>query len=71
MTVADPAEGGILRRLRRRGRPAGPAPASPQLPDPAKPPGNRGDWDRAALTNVDITELVKQEIRTRTRPWEK
>ena len=25
----------------------------------------------AALTNVDITELVKQQIRTRTRPWEK
>ena len=71
MTVLDePAEGGILRRLRRRGRPAGPEP-TPELPDPGKPPGNRGDWDRAALTNVDITELVKREIRTRTRPWQK
>jgi len=69
MTVADPTEGGLLRRLRRRSRAA--ATATPQLPDPGKPPGNRGDWDRAALTNVDITEVVKQEIRTRTRPWQK
>jgi hypothetical protein len=41
------------------------------LPDPAKPPGNRGEWDAAALTNVDITELVKRQIRTTTRPWQK
>jgi hypothetical protein len=41
------------------------------LPDPAKPPGNRGEWDRAALTNVEITELVKRQIRTTTRPWQK
>ena len=72
MTMADPAEGGLLRRLRnlRRRTPllADPTPA---LPDPAKPPRNRGDWDQAALTNVDITEVVKQEIRTRTRPWQK
>ncbi|TME48885.1 MAG: succinate dehydrogenase/fumarate reductase iron-sulfur subunit [Chloroflexi bacterium] len=60
----------IGRELLRR--PASPAAeATPALPDPAKPPRNRGDWDEAALTNVDITELVKQQIRTRTRPWEK
>jgi hypothetical protein len=41
------------------------------LPDPAKPPGNRGEWGAAALTNVEITELVKQQIRTTTRPWQK
>jgi len=51
-----------------------PAPASFTLfalPDPAKPTANRGSWESAALTNVDITELVKGQIRTRTRPWEK
>ena len=41
------------------------------LPDPALPPANRGEWDRAALTNVEITELVKRQIRTTTRPWQK
>jgi hypothetical protein len=56
-----------LLRSRRSGNASGQAP----LPDPAKPPGNRGSWDSAALTNVDITELVKGQIRTRTRPWEK
>jgi hypothetical protein len=45
--------------------------AGQALPDPAKPPGNRGEWDAAALTNVDITELVKRQIRTTTRPWQK
>jgi hypothetical protein len=38
------------------------------LPDPAEPPGKRGTWDEAALTNVEITELVKQQIKTVTRP---
>jgi len=70
VTVAEPPRGGIFGRLRRRQRPQGGAP-TPALPDPAKPPGNRGEWDQAALTNVDITELVKREIRTRTRPWQK
>ena len=70
MTVAEPPRGGILGRLRRRSRPQGTS-ATPALPDPAKPPGNRGDWDQAALTNVDITEVVKSQIRTRTRPWQK
>jgi hypothetical protein len=35
------------------------------------PPRNRGDWDHAALTNVDITEMVKRQIQTRTKPWQK
>lgn len=55
----------ILDRLRRTRR------SGDGLPDPAKPPQNRGEWDRAALTNVDITEVVKDQIRTRTRPWNK
>jgi len=59
----------MLDRLRPR-RPRAPGP-TPALPDPAKPPQNRGSWERAALTNVDITEVVKRQIRTNTRPWEK
>ena len=38
------------------------------LPDPAAPPTKRGTWDKAALTNVAITELVKRQIKTVTRP---
>jgi len=41
------------------------------LPDPGKVPQARGTWDEAALTNVDITELVKRQIHTVTRPWTK
>ena len=58
----------LLRRTRRLGA-RGAADAA--LPDPAKPPENRGRWERAALTNVEITELVKRQIRTTTRPWQK
>jgi hypothetical protein len=57
----------IVKRMRPR--PTGPL--GETLPDPAKPPGNRGDWDAAALTNVEITELVKSQIRTHTKPWQK
>ncbi|MGH7722058.1 MAG: hypothetical protein ACRENL_04375 [Candidatus Dormibacteria bacterium] len=61
---------GLLDHIRRvRPQPAGPS--GRPLPDPAKPPGNRGDWDSAALTNVDITELVKDQIRNTARPWQK
>ena len=70
MTMARPRMGALLERLRRRNRDEAPPGGSP-LPDPAKPPRNRGDWDEAALTNVDVTELVKRQIRTRTRPWQK
>ncbi|HEV7679355.1 MAG TPA: hypothetical protein VGQ42_12370 [Candidatus Dormibacteraeota bacterium] len=41
------------------------------IPDPAKVPTARGTWEEAALTNVDITEVVKRQIRTVTRPWTK
>jgi hypothetical protein len=34
-------------------------------------PTARGTWEEAALTNVDITEVVKRQIRTVTRPWMK
>jgi hypothetical protein len=57
----------VVKRLRSRPRGS----SGQALPDPAKPPGNRGEWDRAALTNVDITELVKRQIRTNTTPWQK
>ena len=65
-----PRPGELLERLRRRRAGASP-PQGEVLPDPAKPPGNRGSWESAALTNVDITELVKSQIGTRTKPWEK
>ena len=68
MTMARPRMGRLLARLRRRSSDAG-SPGPDALPDPSKPPRNRGDWDHAALTNVDITEEVKREIRTQTRPW--
>jgi hypothetical protein len=61
---------GLVDRIRRM-RPPPTGAAGQALPDPAKPPGNRGEWDAAALTNVDITELVKRQIRTTTRPWQK
>lgn len=49
---------------------AKPAPAS-SLPDPSLPPTRRGEWEQAAVTNVEITEAVKRQIRTITRPWNK
>ena len=55
----------------RRIRPRATGSQGEVLPDPAKPPANRGDWDSAALTNVEITELVKRQIRTTTLPWQK
>lgn len=45
--------------------------AADNLPNPADPPGARGEWERAALTNVQITELVKRQIGCVTRPWNK
>jgi hypothetical protein len=59
-----------------------PAPAEPEavrtgegdqgsLPDPSRPPGNRGPWEEAALTNVAITEVVKRIIGSVTHPWNK
>jgi hypothetical protein len=61
---------GLIERLRAMRPPAG-GTSREQLPDPAKPPSNRGEWDQAALTNVEITELVKRQIRTTTLPWQK
>ena len=58
-----------MKWLPRRPSPA-PA-AAPSLPDPAQPPQRRGTWQEAALTNVDITELVKREIGSVTRPWQR
>jgi hypothetical protein len=58
----------MLGRLRRRQRSTA---TGEVLPDPGLPPSNRGSWDRAALINTDITELVKREIHTKTKPWQK
>ena len=41
------------------------------IPDPGKVPTARGTWEEAALTNVDITEVVKRQIRSVTPPWKK
>jgi hypothetical protein len=61
---------GLIERLRAM-RPGPKGPNQALLPDPAKPPANRGEWGEAALTNVEITELVKRQIRTNTLPWQK
>ncbi len=58
----------LLGRLRRRQRSAA---TGEVLPDPSVPPGNRGSWDRAALVNTDITELVKRQINTKTKIWQR
>jgi len=59
--------------LRRRRRASDPQPVveGRSIPDPGKVPTARGTWEQAALTNVDITEVVKRQIRTVTRPWMK
>jgi hypothetical protein len=43
----------------------------PPVPDPALVPTRRGTWDQAALTNVDVTEVVKRQLGTVTPPWKK
>ena len=58
----------LLGRLRRRQRSEA---TGEVLPDPSIPPGNRGSWDRAALINTDITELVKRQINTKTKIWQR
>jgi hypothetical protein len=66
--VSSEAPKSFLRRLRRRQRSAA---TGEMLPDPSIPPGNRGSWDRAALINTDITELVKRQINTKTKIWQR
>ena len=46
-------------------------PMPAHLPDPGKPPGNRGSWEQAALVNIAITERIKRELGTNTPPWKK
>jgi hypothetical protein len=58
----------IFDRLRRRQRSAA---TGEVLPDPSVPPRNRGSWDDAALVNTDITELVKRQINTKTKVWQR
>ena len=66
--MSSEAPKSFLRRLRRR-QPS--AATGEMLPDPSIPPGNRGSWDRAALINTDITELVKRQIKTKTKIWQR
>lgn len=42
-----------------------------EIPDPGLVPTARGSWEQAALTNVDITEVVKRQLGTVTPPWKK
>jgi len=56
---------------RRRRAPESEPDGGRHIPDPGKVPTARGTWEEAALTNVDITEVVKRQIRTVTRPWMK
>jgi hypothetical protein len=69
--VSQGRRAGLLERLRSRRAGTDAGSRAPALPDPAEVPRNRGSWEQAALTNVDITELVKRQIRTRTQPWQK
>ena len=66
--MSSEAAKSILARLRRRRRSTA---TGEVLPDPSVPPGNRGSWDRAALINTDITELVKRQINTKTKIWQR
>ena len=66
--VSSDGRKSLLGRLRRRQRSAA---TGEVLPDPSIPPGNRGSWDRAALINTDITELVKRQINTKTKIWQR
>lgn len=66
--MSSNAQRSLLGRLRRRQRSAA---TGEVLPDPSLPPGNRGSWDRAALINTDITELVKRQINTKTKIWQR
>lgn len=66
--MSSEAPKSILGRLRRRQRSAA---TGEVLPDPSVPPGNRGSWDSAALVNTDITELVKRQINTKTKIWQR
>jgi hypothetical protein len=58
-------------RRNRRSSDGESAPGGRRIPDPGAVPTARGTWEEAALTNVDITEVVKRQIRTVTRPWQK
>jgi hypothetical protein len=58
--------------FRRRTRaPAGEPDGTGSLPDPSRPPLNRGPWEEAAITNVEVTEIVKRRLGTNTKPWQK
>jgi hypothetical protein len=66
--VSSEGRKSLLNRLRRRQRSEA---TGEVLPDPSIPPANRGSWDNAALINTDITELVKRQINTKTKIWQR
>jgi hypothetical protein len=66
--VSSDGRKSIFARLRRRQRSAS---TGEVLPDPSVPPGNRGPWGSSALINTDITELVKRQIKTKTKIWQR
>ncbi len=61
----------LLRRLRDTASGDEPANGARPIPDPGMVPTARGTWEQAALTNVDITEVVKRQLGTVTPPWKK
>jgi hypothetical protein len=61
----------LLRRLRADESEDDAANGTRPVPDPGMVPTARGSWEQAALTNVDITEVVKRQLGTVTPPWKK
>jgi hypothetical protein len=61
----------LLRRRRADAADDDSANGTPPVPDPGMVPTARGTWEQAALTNVDITEVVKRQLGTVTPPWKK
>jgi hypothetical protein len=61
----------LLRRLRDQESEDEPGNGTRPVPDPGMVPTARGTWEQAALTNVDITEVVKRQLGTVTPPWKK
>jgi hypothetical protein len=64
---------GLLSKLRRalEAPPPGLRRGDPDLPDPSETVKNRGERADASLTDTKITELVKQQIKSGTKNWQR